>query len=266
MNLNGKSCIVTGAADGVGLAVAGRMAEAGAKVVLADKSEEAVAKACAELAEEGHDVVSFAGDIHERLTIANLISTTIDAFDRIDVLVNAARDIVQADPMEMKAEELTEVFETNVTATFRLVQMVVKRMQKQAEEIDDDEEAGAIVNVTSISSSRALPQMMAYAIAGASLDQLTRSLAVRLAPERIRVNSVAIGSIMSSNLRALIQEDPDLRERILAVTPVGRIGESSDAAEAVAFLASDAARFVTGQVFSVDGGRSLADPLGFATI
>lgn len=266
MDLNGKSCIVTGAADGVGLAVAQKLAISGAKVVLADRSEEAVAKQCKELTEEGHQAVYFSGDIHARLTIANLISTTIDAFDRIDVLVNASRDIVQADPLDMAAEDLTEAFEANVTATFRLVQMVVKRMQKQAADADRDEEAGAIVNVTSITSSRALPQMMAYAVAGAGLDQMTRSLAVRLAPERIRVNSVAIGSIMSSNLRTLINDDPELRERILAVTPVGRIGDSADAAEAVAFLASEAARFVTGQVFSVDGGRSLADPLGFAAI
>lgn len=266
MEMNGKSCIVTGAADGVGLAVARRLAEKGARVVIADTAEETVTKECERLRELGLEVVSFAGDIHERLTMANLISTTIDSFDRVDVLVNAARSVDQQDPLTMEPGDLADAFDLNVTAPFRLIQMVVKRFQKQAEEEGEDEASGAIVNVTSIAASRSLPEMTGYAIASAGLEQMTRSLAVRLAPEHIRVNAVAIGSIMSSNLRTLIQQDPELRNRILAVTPAGRIGESEDAAEAVAFLASDAARFVTGQVLSVDGGRSLADPLGIPTL
>lgn len=267
MDMEGKSCIVTGAADGVGLAVARRLAEAGARVVMADATEEVVTNECERLTEAGLSAVCFAGDIHERLTMANLISTTIDAFDRVDVLVNAARDVSKGDPLTMEPGELADAFDLNVTAPFRLIQMAVKRFQKQAEETDEpNAPAGTIVNVTSIAATRSLPEMTAYAIACAGVEQMTRSLAVRLAPEHIRVNAVAIGSLMSSNLRALIQDDPELRARILAVTPAGRIGESEDAAEAVAFLASDAARFVTGQVLSVDGGRSLADPLGTPTL
>ena len=266
MDMNAKSCIVTGAADGVGLAVAQRLAENGARVVMADTDEETLTREATRLGESGLDIVSFAGDIHERLTMANLISTTIDAFERVDVLVNASRNIDQGDPMSLEPGALADAFDLNVTAPFRLIQLVVKRFQKQASESEEGQPAGSIVNVTSIAATRSLPEMTAYAIACAGLEQMTRSLAVRLAAEHIRVNAVAIGSIMSSNLRSLIQNDPELRARILAVTPAGRLGESEDAAEAVAFLASDAARFVTGQVLNVDGGRSLADPLGIPTL
>ena len=132
-------------------------------------------------------------------------------------------------------------------------------------EVDRKEEntgnVGAVVNLTSIAANRTLPRLAAFSVSCAALDQLTRSLAVTLAGSGIRVNAIAIGSVMSASLRNSMQSQDDLREMIVQATPIGRIGEADEAAEAALFLASDHASFITGQILSVDGGRSLLDPL-----
>ena len=261
MSVSGKSCIVTGAANGVGLAIARTFAEAGARVVMADIDEEHLEPVATGLIEDGNEVTAFVGDVRERLTIANLLSATIDAFDRIDILVNASRRVTYADPLELTPEDLTTLFDQNVGATLRLTQAVVRKFQRQAEEDEPSGSAGAIVNVSSIASQRTLPQMTGYSVATAALDQLTRSLAVALATENVRVNAVAIGSLMSASLRDAIGDLPELREEVIAATPAGRIGDAEEAAAAALFLASDQASFITGQVLTVDGGRSLIDSL-----
>jgi len=120
-------------------------------------------------------------------------------------------------------------------------------------------EGGAIVNLSSIAAQDCVPESIGYSVASAALDQLTRSLAVAYAPHNIRVNAVALGSIMSGSLQALVAEDEDLRDEVIAATPIGRIGEAVEAAQAALFLASPCASFITGQILAVDGGRSLLD-------
>lgn len=261
MSVSTKSCIVTGAANGVGLAIARRMAEEGARVVLADMDEANLNAEVKALVEAGYEAHAFVGDLRQKLSIANLLSATIAAYDRVDILVNASRRVELCDPMKLSEELLTEMFTHNVTANLRLTNAVVKKMIKQAEEEENDGPSGAIVNLTSIASNRTLPNLTGFSVVSAALDQLTRSLAVSFAKNRIRVNGIAIGSIKSATLRDALQDNNELRDMIIAATPAGRIGEAEEAADAALFLASNQASFITGQILAIDGGRSLIDPL-----
>jgi len=119
---------------------------------------------------------------------------------------------------------------------------------------------GSIVNLSSIAARRTHPDLLALSVSSAALDQMTRSLAVAMAPKRIRVNAVAFGSVMSASLRTELKENEGYRQEIIDHTPMGRIASPSEVAEAVQFLASDGAGFLTGQILTVDGGRTLLDP------
>lgn len=249
-NISGKSVIVTGAANGVGLAIARLFANKGANVLLADINEEKLTAEVAELVDSSGNAVSFAGDLREKLTVKNLMAATIDAFDRVDVLVNAARQVNPGSAMEASEEDFEQMVHQNATVNMRLSQAVAKRMIAQ-------KEPGAIVSLSSIAAFDCAPDSIGFSVASAALNQLTRSLAVAYAPHNIRVNAVALGSVMSGSLKAQIAQDEDLRDEVIAATPIGRIGEANEAAEAVLFLASPDASFITGQILAVDGGRSL---------
>jgi 7-alpha-hydroxysteroid dehydrogenase len=129
----------------------------------------------------------------------------------------------------------------------------------QAHDKESGQIIGTIVNLTSIASIRTQDDIFSYSVSAAALDQVTRSMAVSLAPKGIRVNAVSLGSIMSASLRDLMRGNLDLRDQVVDATPLGRIGEATEAAEAVLFLACDSSNFITGQVLTIDGGRSLLD-------
>jgi 7-alpha-hydroxysteroid dehydrogenase len=268
LSIAGRTAIVTGAANGVGLAIARHFAEAGANVMMADRDEAGLDAEVGEAGGEGGTVRRFAGDLRERLTVANLLSATLDAFDRVDILVNASRQIAMTDPLDPEDGSVPALLEQNLMTALRLTQAVANRMIAQAEGEARPEggarapgSIGAIVNVGSIAGRRTQPDLLAYSIASAALDQATRSLAVSLAPRRIRVNGLALGSVTSSNLLARLAEAPELREAITRATPMGRIAAPSELAETVQYLASDASGFMTGQILTVDGGRTLIDPV-----
>ena len=263
LSIAGKTAIVTGAANGVGLAIARHFVEQGANVVFADRDEERLAaEVGAAQTENGARLRYFSGDLRERLTVANLLSATLDAFDRVDILVNATRQIVTTDPLDPDDDSVPMLLEQNLMTALRLSQTVARRMIQQAEADGRDEGIiGTIVNIGSIAGRRTQPELLAYSISAAALDQMTRSLAVSLAPERIRVNGLAVGSVTSSNLLSRIKDSEDLRQAIIDATPMGRIAAPSELAETVQYLASDASAFMIGQVLTVDGGRTLIDPV-----
>ncbi|MEO1238803.1 MAG: SDR family oxidoreductase [Pseudomonadota bacterium] len=259
--ISGKTAVVTGAANGVGLAIARHFVERGANVMFADMDELRLVEELGTVEDERGNARYFAGDLREKLTRANLLSATIDAFDRIDILVNASRQMIASDPLDPKADHVEELLSQNLMTSLRMTQTFAKRMIEQTEESGDDEDGpqGSIINLSSIAARRTMPKLLAYSVSSAALDQLTRSMAVTLAPHRIRVNAIALGSVMSASLQGALKDDDDNRQTIVDHTPLGRIAGASELAEVAQFLASDGSGFVTGQVLTVDGGRTLVD-------
>lgn len=192
---------------------------------------------------------------------ANLLSATLDAFDRVDILVNASRQVMPTDPLDDEDESVDHLLQQNLMSSLRLSQLIAKRMIKQASDSGEDEVAGSIVNLSSIAAQRSRLGLMGYSISCAALDQMTRTMAIALAPHRIRVNAVAFGSVMSTSLKTALKETEGLREDIIEHTPLGRIAAPSEVADAVQFLCSPAAGFITGEIMTVDGGRALLDPV-----
>lgn len=259
-SISGKTAIVTGAANGVGLAIGRHFLREGANVVFADMDEDALIREIGEDEIEQPNTRIFAGDLRKKLNIANLLSTTVDAFDRVDILVNASRQVLETDPLDPDDTSMEELLHQNLTTALRISQAVARRMIKQAAQDETDEgPVGSIVNLSSIAARRAHPSLLAYSVSNAASDQMTRSLAVALADKRIRVNAVAFGSVMSASLKASLKEDEGLRESILSNTPLHRIAGPGEVSDAVQYLASDASSFVTGQIITVDGGRTLVD-------
>ncbi|MBD3679822.1 MAG: SDR family oxidoreductase [Rhodobacteraceae bacterium] len=260
-SISGKTAIVTGAANGVGLAIGRHFAEQGANVVFADMDEaRLIAEVGEEAAREDSNIRYFAGDLREKLTIANLLSTTIDAFDRVDILVNSSRQMRVSDPLNPDDDAVEALLRQNLMTSLRMTQVVAKRMIAQAE-ADGGAEGpiGSIINLSSIAARRTHANLLAYSVSSAALDQMTRSMAVALAPQKVRVNGVAFGSVMSASLQGALLENEDYRDTIIESTPLARIASPSEVAEAAQFLASDGAGFMTGQILTIDGGRTLLD-------
>ncbi|MGD1923343.1 MAG: SDR family NAD(P)-dependent oxidoreductase [Paracoccaceae bacterium] len=256
ISLSGKTAIVTTATQDAGQTISQRFLDAGANVMIA---------AC-----DDKGGVSLDGDddrwqvfpfvMQDKLCIANLMAATMDRFGKIDVLVNGAQRV--SDPgmfLEIGTENFDTAFGETVRNVFQLSQAFAKRMLDA--EDGADRVNGAIVNVSSIAARRTVPELLSYSVSCAALDQLTRSMAASLAPRGIRVNAVALGGVMTERLRSAFREDETLRGDMLAVTPMGRLADTEEAAETALFLASDHASYITGQIVSVDGGRTLLDPL-----
>lgn len=260
LTISGKTAIVTGAANGIGLAIGRHFVDKGANVVFADMDE---ARLLQELGpnDDSRNFRWFAGDLRQKLTVANLLSATIDAFDSVDILINASRQMVPGDPLDPEKDAVEMLLQQNLMTALRLSQAVAKRMIKQSKGRDSGP-AGTIVNLSSIAARRSNPELLGYSVSTAALEQMTRSLAVALADYRIRVNAVAFGSVMSASLKDALKDNSEFRGEIEEHTPLGRIASPRELAETVQFLSSDGSRFMTGQILTLDGGRTLLDPVG----
>jgi 7-alpha-hydroxysteroid dehydrogenase len=261
LSIAGKTAIVTGAANGIGLAIARHFVDKGANVMFADMDEARLEIEIGEACKAEGEVRMFAGDLREKLTMVNLLSATYEAFDRVDILVNASRQMMVSDPLNPEADGVETLLEQNLFTSLRLSQLCAKRMIGRAEKAGVEGMIGSIINLSSIAASRTQSALLGYSISCAAVDQMTRSLAVALAPKGIRVNAVAFGSVMSASLQGALRDTPDYRDAIVAGTPLGRIAAPTELTETVQFLASEASGFMTGQVLTVDGGRSLIDPV-----
>ena len=258
-SITGKTAIVTGAAKGLGLAVARHFVAKGANVMFADIDETALEAAVGEEAREEGAARMFSGDLREKLTTANLLSATIDAFDRVDILVNASRRWMVSDALNPDEDAVENLWRENVLTSLRLSQLTAKRMISQAEKNGAEGQIGTIINVSSTASAHTQPELLGYSMASAAVEQMTRSMALALSPKGIRVNAISFGSVMSASLQLALKEEPDWRGQIVEGTPMRRIAGPDELAETVQYLASDASAFMTGQVLTIDGGRTLLD-------
>jgi 7-alpha-hydroxysteroid dehydrogenase len=262
-SIKGRTAIVTGAGNGIGLAIARHFVRAGANVMFADINEEALEREIADLSADEDRVRMFTGDLRQKLCVANLISATVDAFDRVDILVNAARLVAGTAPLDAEDNSVEELMQQNLMMPLRLSQAIARRFVKQKAPSEDGP-IGSIVNLSSIAGQRAHPDLMGFSIANAALDQMTRSMAVALAPQQIRVNGVSVGSVLSNNLLGWMRDHEHARSAILDATPMGRLANAAEVGDTVQYLASDASSFVTGQIVTLDGGRTLVDPAAIA--
>jgi 7-alpha-hydroxysteroid dehydrogenase len=256
-SISGKTAIVTGSADGIGLSIARHLADKGANVMCADANEKKLIEQVGEQSEDGNMRV-FGGDLRQRLTIANLVSATIDAFDQVDILVNASRLLLPTDSLDPDDTSVMTLLEQNLMTALQLSQQVAKRMIKQGDG-QEQGQVGSIINLSSIAARQIQPELMGYSIAAAAVQQMTRSLALALAPHRVRVNALSFGSVMSASLRSSVAENREWREDIRDHTPLGRIAAPNELCEAVQFLAAESSGFMTGEVMVIDGGRTLLD-------
>jgi glucose 1-dehydrogenase len=250
MLLENKVAIVTGGARGIGYAVARRFLEDGARVVIADIDEDAGSEAVQSLGAFG--AVRFvACDVGERLDVHNLVAAAVDAFGGVDALVNNAGILVGADFLDLDEADFDRVIRTNLKGAFLCGQAVARVM---VEHVNEGGSPGAIVNMSSVNAVFAIANQVPYSISKGGINQLTKVMALGLAPYGIRVNAIGPGSIATDMLTATMN-DAEARKRILSRTPLGRLGEPKEIAAIAAFLVSDDASYITGQTIYADGGR-----------
>ena len=253
MLLPGKVAIVTGAAQGIGQACAVRLAWEGAKVALCDVNAAAVERAAQAVQATGATALAVAGDVAKPADVDNVVAATLQAFGRIDVLVNNAGVVDDAPFLDLAIEEFDRVLGINLRGAFLMGQAVARQMARQVQG-KDAAAPGAIVNMSSINEKFALPDHVAYSISKGGISQLTKAMAIALAPLGIRVNAVGPGTIDTPLLENVVR-DASFRAKVLSRTPLGRFGRPEEIAAIVAWLASDEASYVTGTTIFADGGR-----------
>jgi NAD(P)-dependent dehydrogenase (short-subunit alcohol dehydrogenase family) len=241
-----KLAIVTGGGSGLGLAIAKAFTASNIKTIIVGRDEEKLKTAKAELGENGFYKVC---DLSDLSTIPALIENILAEFGKIDILVNNAGINQKKLFEEVTDEEFQRILTTNVTAVFSISREVVKDMLKR--------KSGCIINISSMAAQYGLPKVIAYSASKTAIDGMTRAMAVELSPNGIRVNAIAPGFIYSAMTEKALNSDPERKAKVFNRTPMGHMGQPEDIGAAALYLASDAAKYVTGVVLPVDGGNSI---------
>ena len=248
MRLEGKAALVTGAAQGIGFACARSLAEEGARVVLADVNAAAVQHAAEALRAEGHTVAHVACDVSRKDSVDRAVGAAVEAFGRLDILVANAGIVHAAEFLDLSEADFDRVLAVNLKGVFLAGQAAARQMVKQGG-------GGAIINMSSVNAVLAIPNQVPYVVSKGAINQLTKVMAVSLAPHRIRVNAIGPGTILTELAKTAVLGNREAERKILSRTPLGRMGEPAEIARVAVFLASDDASYMTGQTLYPDGGR-----------
>ena len=243
---NPKIAIITGGASGLGLAATQKFVANNIKTIIIGRNEENLSKTAAELGPLcSYKVI----DLSDTDGIPKLVTDIIDEYGHIDILVNNAGINMKKAFTLVTDQEFQQVIQTNLNSVFSLSREVTKVMLEQGH--------GCIINISSMAAQYGIPYVIAYTSAKTGIEGMTKAMAVELSPKGIRVNCVAPGFIKTNMSAKALDSDPERKQKVMSRTPMGYLGEPADVAEAIYFLSSDAAKYITGVVLPVDGGNSI---------
>ena len=243
---NSKVAIVTGGGSGLGFAIAEKFTQNGIQTIIVGRDEEKLNNAKAKL---GEHAFAMSCDLSNLASIPAFVEKVIREFGQVDILVNNAGINMKKDFTEVTDEEFQAVLTTNLCSAFAISREVVKYMLAKG--------SGNIIHISSMAAQYGLPKVIAYSASKTAIDGMTRAMAVELSPRGIRVNAIAPGFIYSAMTDKALNSDPERKAKVFGRTPMGHMGQPSDIGEAAFFLASDAAKYITGVVLPVDGGNSI---------
>jgi NAD(P)-dependent dehydrogenase (short-subunit alcohol dehydrogenase family) len=241
-----KIALVTGGGSGLGLAIAKKFTENGIITIIAGRDKEKLEAARAQLGTNCHVKTC---DLTQLASIPAFVEEIIRDFGQVDILVNNAGINQKKEFTEVTDEEFQRIITTNVCSVFALSREVVKNMLQH--------NSGCIINISSMAAQYGLPKVIAYSASKTAIDGMTRAMAVELSPKGIRVNAIAPGFIYSDMTAKALDSDPERKAKVFGRTPMGIMGQPEDIGNAALYLASDAAKYVTGVVLPVDGGNSI---------
>ncbi|MEB2318102.1 MAG: SDR family oxidoreductase [Pseudomonadota bacterium] len=241
MRLENKTAIVTGGAQGIGRAIAERYVAEGAKVMIADLDAKKAAAAAGEIG-----CAFVAADVSKKEDVDGLLAAAVAELGHIDILINNAGTIHAADFLELDVADFDRVLATNLRGAFLVGQAVARHMVARKQ--------GTIINMSSVNAVLAIPNQVPYVVSKGGMAQLTKVMALALAPHGIRVNAIGPGTIMTELAKTLMTDEAAMK-KIMSRTPIGRCGEPSEVASVAVFLASEDASYMMGQTIYPDGGR-----------
>jgi glucose 1-dehydrogenase len=248
VRLADKVALVTGAARGIGLACAQAFAREGAQVFITDVNDDAGRREVLRLRSEGLTTSFAACDVSRKDQVDAAIGAAVNEFGRIDVLVANAGIVHAADFLDLEEADFDRVLAVNLKGIFLAGQAAARQMVKQGG-------GGSIVNMSSVNAVMAIPNQVPYVVSKGAINQLTKVMALALAPHRIRVNGIGPGTILTDLARNAVLGNKEAERKILSRTPLGRLGDPGEIAQVAVFLASDESSYLTGQTIYADGGR-----------
>jgi NAD(P)-dependent dehydrogenase (short-subunit alcohol dehydrogenase family) len=241
-----RIALVTGGASGIGFAIAAKFIQSGIRTIIIGRDQQKLDAAKMEL---GPDCHSIQKDLNDLAAIPALVKDIVNTHGRIDILVNNAGINLKKDLLEVTDQEFDSILLTNVRSVFALTREVVAAMLPHGK--------GNIINISSMASQYGIPKVIAYSASKAAIEGMTRAMAVELSPLGILVNCIAPGFIATDMSTKALNGDKERKQKVFSRTPLGRLGDPAEIADAAYFLASEQSRYVTGVILPVDGGNSI---------